>query len=243
MKNENKKSNPNTTPRNTRKPAKATATPTLQPPANMSEIITADNVQAIGERIATKLLNTIFGASGNDMIKRLFNGLIVDRKTRLNDYKQPLSDGYDIAQAATAFLCAYIGKPIDAPANDGTTDKNGNPATILRACFRKCRAYIYGQAQKHYKNIYIDNPETGEILQVPDFWDIPTYNDFTAVNNAINAMNLTARQKSILAYRMRGKSIHAIAKILCVHKSTIQEHLQAIGKKFNAYTTANTPQN
>ena len=205
-------------------------------------IITAFTVQAMGERIAGKLLKTIYSASGDTMIKRLFDGLIIDKNVRLKDYLQNLSDGYDIAQTATTFLCGYMGKTLFDAANDGTTDKDGNPATILRACFRKCRAYIYAQAQRQYKNIYIDNPETGELSQVPEFWDTPTYNDFTAVNAAINGMNLTARQMKILAYRLRGKSIHQIAKILSVHKSTIQEHLQAIGKKYKTYA-ATTEQN
>lgn len=45
-------------------------------------IITAFTVQTMGERIAGKLLKTIYSASGDTMIKRLFDGLIIDKNVR-----------------------------------------------------------------------------------------------------------------------------------------------------------------
>ena len=122
-------------------------------------IITADNVTAYGERIAVRALKTCItsgkgytaesakkarengkniNASGNfNFIYGLYTGLIADITARKNDTARPLSDGYDIAQTATAFLCDYIGKNINDPADTDEKNKDGTPASILRALLFK----------------------------------------------------------------------------------------------------------
>ena len=124
-------------------------------------IITADNVTAYGERIAVRALKTCItsgkgytaesakkarengkniNASGNfNFIYGLYTGLIADITARKNDTARPLSDGYDIAQTATAFLCDYIGKNINDPAD--TDEKNKDTCGARRArgsCYSVC---------------------------------------------------------------------------------------------------------
>lgn len=231
--------------RHEQKPTKATAKKlataekrlaTLEKLIDDTGIITARNVQTIGERIAIKALKTIYQRSGENTIKTLYNGLCADINARKQNYLQPLSDGYDIAQTATAFLCAYIGKTLQTNADNGETNKDGNPVDVLRACFRAVNRYIMGHRQREYKSIYIDNPDTGELLQVPFEWDTPTYNDFLTVDNTINALNLTVRQKQILSYRLRGKSLHEIARILCVSRTAIQKTIGQIRTKYEHFT-------
>ena len=114
--------------------------------ANPAEIITADNVQTMGERIAVRALKTCYQKGGQPFIYALYCGLVADI-TENKKAGLPLSDGYDIAQTASAFLCEYIGKTLQDTTTDGQTDKDGQPVTILRACFRAVNRYIMGESQ------------------------------------------------------------------------------------------------
>lgn len=228
-------------------------------------IITADNVTAYGERIAVRALKTCItsgkgytaesakkarengkniNASGNfNFIHGLYTGLIADITARKNDTARPLSDGYDIAQTATAFLCDYIGKNINDPADTDEKNKDGTPASILRACFRAVNRYIMGERQREYKRAYVDEQdENGNTLfyEIPDLWDTPTATDFKRVKQVIDALNLTAKQAQILGYRLRGLSVHQIAEKLKIHRKTLQEHIKATRAKYTKYTKAQT---
>ncbi len=202
--------------------APAVVTDTTSP----AEIITADNVQTMGGRIAATAL------------KAYSEPEIVTVKTGA-----PLSDGYDIAQTACAFLCAYMGKTLQDVTTDGQTDKDGNPVTILRACFRAVNRYIMGERQHEYKRLYVDEiDEKGNALyyEIPEFWDIPTATDYKTVTAKIKALNLTARQAQILRYRLRGFSVHQIADKMSIHRKTLQEHIKAIQRKYTAHKQAQT---
>ena len=89
-------------------------------------IITAENVQTIGERIAIRALKTCYQKGGQPFIYSLYCGLVADI-TENKKTGAPLSDGYDIAQTACAYLCEYIGKGLHDKTADGQTDKDGNP--------------------------------------------------------------------------------------------------------------------
>lgn len=209
--------------------------------ANPAEIITADNVQTMGERIAIRALKTCYQKGGQPFIYSLYCGLVADI-TENKKTGAPLSDGYDIAQTASAFLCEHIGKTLQDTTTDGQTDKDGKPITILRACFRAVNRYIMGERQHDYKRVYVDeiDTKTGETLyyEIPDGYDLPTVNDYKQVTATIKALNLTARQAQILRYRLRGFSVHQIADKMSIHRKTLQEHLQAIQRKYTTYKQA-----
>lgn len=210
--------------------------------ANPAEIITADNVQTMGERIAVRALKTCYQKGGQPFIYALYCGLVADI-TENKKSGLPLSDGYDIAQTASAFLCEYIGKTLQDTTTDGQTDKDGQPVTILRACFRAVNRYIIGERQHDYKRVYVDDvDENGATLyyEIPAGWDTPTATDYKGVTDTIKALNLTSRQAQILRYRLSGKSIHQIADILKIHRKTLQEHMQALQRKYTAYKQAQT---
>lgn len=210
--------------------------------ANPAEIITADNVQTMGERIAVRALKTCYQKGGQPFIYALYCGLVADI-TENKKAGLPLSDGYDIAQTASAFLCEYIGKTLQDTTTDGQTDKDGQPVTILRACFRAVNRYIMGERQHDYKRVYVDDvDENGATLyyEIPAEWDTPTATDYKHITAVIKALNLTSRQAQILRYRLSGKSIHQIADILKIHRKTLQEHMQALQRKYTAYKQAQT---
>lgn len=205
--------------------------------ASPAEIITADNVQTMGERIAVRALKTCYQKGGQPFIYALYCGLVADI-TENKKTGAPLSDGYDIAQTASAYLCEYIGKTLQDKTTDGQTDKDGQPVTILRACFRAVNRYIMGERQHDYKRVYVDEiDENGATLyyEIPAEWDTPTATDYKHITAVIKALNLTSRQAQILRYRLSGKSIHQIADILKIHRKTLQEHMQALQRKYTAY--------
>ena len=221
----------------TTKARKQTKPAPIADTASPAEIITADNVQTMGERIAVRALKTCYQKGGQPFIYALYCGLVADI-TENKKTGAPLSDGYDIAQTASAYLCEYIGKTLQDKTTDGQTDKDGQPVTILRACFRAVNRYIMGERQHDYKRVYVDEiDENGATLyyEIPAEWDTPTATDYKHITAVIKALNLTSRQAQILRYRLRGKSIHQIADILKIHRKTLQEHVQALQRKYTAY--------
>lgn len=219
MKNTTKKENKKQTTANANTQAKTTE----------NTVITAENVKTIGERIAIKALKTVYAKSGHDFILRLYNGLIAD----INDKTQKtLSDGYDVASVAQLYLLAYMGKSL----NDTTDekDKDGNPATVLRCCFRAVNRYIMSERQKVYKCVYVDDyNENGERLyyEIPQEWDIDGATDYKTITAIITALKLSVNEKRFLTYRLRGKSLNDIAHIMSVKRDTLNSYAKRIKDK------------
>lgn len=209
----------------------ATQTQTAVNTANANEPITWTNLQTISERIGLRALKTVYAKSGDDMIRRLYNGLVIDILSNENNVNENLSDGYDVASTAKMFLCEYIGKTLDATADNGEKDKDGNPVSILRACFRAVNRYIMGERQRVFKSIYIDDIENEQLLIVPFQWDIDNITDYNAVNDIIKSLNLSEREKQALNVRMRGKSLDDTAKLLGVARGSINKYMQRIRAK------------
>lgn len=213
---------------------KKTAVNTATQPTATAEIITADNVQTMGERIAVRALKTCYQKGGQPFIYTLYCGLIADI-TENKKTGAPLSDGYDIAQTASAFLCDYIGKTLQDTTTDGQTDKDGQPVSILRACFRAVNRYIMGERQREYKRAYVDeiDEKTGATLyyEIPEFWDIPTATDYKTVTAKIAEMKLSMNEKRVLTYRLRGVSLEGIARIIGADKRNVTTYLQRIRTK------------
>ena len=199
-------------------------------------IITAENVQTIGERIAIRALKTCYQKGGQPFIYSLYCGIVADI-TENKKTGAPLSDGYDIAQTASAYLCEYIGKTLQDKTTDGQTDKDGQPVTILRACFRAVNRYIMGERQHDYKRVYVDEiDENGATLyyEIPAEWDTPTATDYKHITAVIKALNLTSRQAQILRYRLRGLSVNATAQKMGVTRQAVQNLLRKVQAKAKA---------
>ena len=212
-----------------------TTTPATLAPVqvNNAEIITADNVQTMGERIAVRALKTCYQKGGQPFIYTLYCGLIADI-TENKKTGAPLSDGYDIAQTACAYLCEYIGKGLHDKTTDGQTDKDGQPVSILRACFRAVNRYIMGEQQREYKRAYIDDlDENGNALiyEIPAFWDMPTATDYKTVTAKIAEMGLSMNEKKFLTYRLRGYSLEKIAPIMGVKRDTLNVYRKRLKDK------------
>ena len=215
---------------------KKTAVNTATQPTPTAEIITAENVQSLGERIAVRALKTCYQKGGQPFIYTLYCGLIADI-TENKKTGAPLSDGYDIAQTACAYLCEYIGKGLHDKTTDGQTDKDGQPVSILRACFRAVNRYIMGERQHDFNRVYVDDiDENGATLyyEIPAEWDIPTATDYKRVADLIGQLDLPQRQKQVLRYRLRGLSVNATAQKMGVTKQAAQNLLRKVQAKAKA---------
>ena len=95
----------------------------------LSEIISFENVQQMGEMIALKTLRGRY-AYARQTLEWLYVGFVKDLN-RSNDSHHVFSDAYDLAQTAICFLCEFVGKSL----NDVYMIKNGQEITIKKATY------------------------------------------------------------------------------------------------------------
>ena len=107
-------------------------------------VISAENIQKMGEVIALTCIKTVMSRSGKDL-RCLYNGLLHDMNRSQDDYS-PFSNAYDIAQETMLFLCQHIGKRL----NDVYITKTGRKITIKQACFSVADRYL---AKKDRKSV------------------------------------------------------------------------------------------
>ena len=93
-------------------------------------VISAENIQKIGEVIALTCIKTVIVRSGRDL-HYLYKGLLRDMN-RAKDDLSPFSNAYDIAQEAMLFLCQHMGEKL----GDICITKYGKTTTIRGVCFR-----------------------------------------------------------------------------------------------------------
>jgi hypothetical protein len=96
---------------------------------DLDTVITAENVQYLGENMALCTLKHKRIYRGINF-EKLYYDLVRDIHCK-NNIDRHISDGYDFAQTAICFLCEYIGLPL------GTviTDRLNHRVTIRHACY------------------------------------------------------------------------------------------------------------
>lgn len=123
-------------------------------------VISAENVQKMGEVIALTCIKTVIIRSGKDL-HYLYKGLLRDMNRTKDDYS-PFSNAYDIAQEAMLFLCQHIGEKL----GDDYTTKYGKVVTIKSACYRCADNYLQKQYTRHFANtLSLDERITAESEQ------------------------------------------------------------------------------
>lgn len=186
-------------------------------------VIAADNIKKIGELIALLTIRTVMCRSGKDLY-RLYDGLIQDCN-KSNDSLDEYSDGYDIAQTATLFLCEHIGKKL----GDNYTTARGSVIPIKQACFRFVDRYLNKQYTRHLMHTTaIDEAATASTIT---FIDDESNRD-TAVDTIIESMHLTPAEYETLSAYMSGLSNIEIAKLLNVNRTTIWRRKNSFCKKY-----------
>lgn len=198
----------------------------------LSQIITCENIQKLGEQTAQKALKTIHRKSQDKYIYNLIKELASDLKNATHDIDYTFSNAFDLVQIATCFYCEYMGQPLNATANNGELDKNKQPIDIYRACLRNLNRYIMANKSKVYKTLYLqDIDENGEYLEIPQKWDMPTITDFKKVKTAIDNLKLSATEYKVLSARLRGYGYKVIAKKLSISHDNVKTYCKRIQAK------------
>ena len=193
-------------------------------------VISAENVQRMGEVIALCCIKTVIARSGKDLHK-LYADLLHDINREKGDYS-PFSNAYDLAQEAMLFLCQHMGKRLD----DVYVTKTGRKITIKQACFRYTDRYLDKQYTRHMANTVSINEKIATTLET-----IPAdeqKNDYTAFDGLISQMHLTAVEHETLSILMAGFTMLQIGRILNVNRSTIWRRQNSIRKKYLQATNA-----
>lgn len=187
-------------------------------------VISAKNIQKMGEVIALTCIKTVIVRSGKDL-HYLYKGLLRDMNRSKEDYS-PFSNAYDIAQEAMLFLCQHIGKKL----GDDYTTKYGKVVTIKSACYRCADNYLQKQYTRHLSNtISLDERITAEPETIHDN---EQKNDYTVVDGLISKMKLTAAEYDTLCAYMAGLTYLEVTRLLNVNRTTLWRRQNSIRKKY-----------
>ncbi len=193
-------------------------------------VISAENIQKIGEVIALTCIKTVIVRSGKDL-HYLYRGLLRDMNRSKDDYS-PFSNAYDIAQEAMLFLCQHIGEKL----GDNYITKYGKTTTIRSACFRCADNYLEKQYTRHIMNtIRLDERITSESEAT---LDDEQKNDYTVVDGLIAKMKLTAVEYDTLCAYMAGLTYLEVTRLLNVNRTTIWRRKMSLQRKYFLATNA-----
>lgn len=190
----------------------------------LSETISLENVQKMGELITLKCLRG-FSTYSQKILQNLYLNFIQD----LNGYSNPshnLSDAYDLAQTAICFLCGFIGKKL----TDVYTVKDGKSITIKQATYTLVCRQVGRMRTQHRRSCDIDGyTETFTV-------EIDTYQeqDYTEVDRKITLLNLSASDRIVLDCYMAGMGGTEIADFLDFNRTTVWRKRNKIQAKYKA---------
>lgn len=193
-------------------------------------VISAENVQKMGEVIALNCIKTVIIRSGKDL-HYLYKGLLRDMNRSKDDYS-PFSNAYDIAQEAMLFLCQHMGKRLD----DICVTKTGRKITIKQACFSVADRYL----AKNFISPMLNTTSLNEqIMTEPEtILDDEQKNDYTAFDFLISKMHLTAVEYETLSILMAGFTMLQIGQILNVNRTTIWRRRMSLQRKYALATNS-----
>ena len=190
----------------------------------LSETISFDNVQQIGELITLKALRG-FLAFSRQSFEKLYIAYVKELN-RLNYPVHTFSDAYDLAQTAICFLCDFIGKEL----TDVYTIKNGKVITIKQATYALVCRHV-NRMRRHTQRS-CDIELQSETLSV----DIDHYQekDYTKVDNTILKLGLTTIEQETLDCYMGGMSCKEIAEFLDIDRVAVWRRRQRLQVKYKA---------
>lgn len=192
-------------------------------------VISAENIQRMGEVIALTCIKTVIIRSGKDL-HYLYKGLLRDMN-RSKDDLSPFSNAYDIAQEAMLFLCQHIGEKL----GDNCITKYGKTTTIRSACYRCANNYLQKQYTRHIiSTVSLDERITSE----SETTDEEQKNDYTAVDGLISKMKLTAAEYETLCAYMAGLTYLEVTRLLNVNRTTIWRRKMSLQRKYALATNS-----
>ena len=189
----------------------------------LSEIISFDNVQKMGEMLTLKTLRTR-STYPRYNLEWLYLSFIRDLNHR-NEPHHVFSDAYDLVQVAVCFLCSFVGKSLD----DIYTVNKGEDISIKKAVY----TLIGKQIDKicRYTN-HTCNLDEASLISV----EIDAYNeqDFSAVDNTISRLGLTTVEQETLDCFMADMGSIDIERLFGINHTTVWRRRLRIQAKYNA---------
>ena len=177
----------------------------------LSETISFENIQLMGEMITLKTLRTRY-AYARKALDWLYVGLVKDLN-RGNDSEHVFSDAYDLVQNAICFLFDFIGKSL----NDVYTVKNGKVITIKYATYSLVGRLI-DRMLRHFDRSQDINDYTEELSVEIDHYE---EKDYTNVDNTIERLGLKPRDKVVLDCYIACMTCNEIAEFLDISRITV----------------------
>ena len=190
-------------------------------------VITEENVQAIGERVALGSVRFLMRYSSS-MLNRLYWELCEDVFRPHTIYRN-ISDAYDIAQEAICHLCNYIGRSFGDVIG---FDKNGDPVTIRHDCFRITIRYVAHYRTWMHRTFYLHDQIVADMTT--DIETLTQHND-DIVNDYVGRMKLKSTEEEILHCYMAGIGTTKIADLLGIQNSTVWRRRHRIQLKYCKY--------
>ena len=190
----------------------------------LSEIISFENVQQMGEMIVLKTLRGRY-AYARQTLEWLYVGFVKDLN-RSNDSHYVFSDAYDLAQTAICFLCEFVGKSL----NDVYMIKNGQEITIKRATYLLVGRTI-DRMRRHMSRSRDINDYTEELSVEIDHYE---EKDYMEVDNKIELLNLKPRDRAVLDCYMAGMTCNEIAEFLDIDRITVWRRRTRAQVKYKA---------
>ena len=190
----------------------------------LSEIISLDNVQKMGELITLKCLRGRY-AYARRALEPLYVGLVNDLN-RSNHSTHVFSDAYDLVQNAICFLFDFIGKSL----NDTFIIKNGKIITIKQATYNLVSCQIGRIYKQMIRSCDIDNYTEALSVEIDHYEE----KDYTEVDNKIELLNLKPRDRVVLDCYMAGMTCHEIAEFLDIDRVTVWRRRMRAQVKYKA---------
>ena len=190
----------------------------------LSETISFENVQQIGELITLKCLRG-YCAYSRQNFEKLYTGYVRDLN-RLNNPDHIFSDAYDFAQNAICFLCEFIGKEL----TDIYTIKNGKIITIKQATYTLVSRYVDRMRRNNRRACDIDNYVESLSVEIDNYEE----KDYTEVDNKIELLNLKPRDRAVLDCYFAGMTCNEIAEFLDIDRVTVWRRRQRAQVKYKS---------
>ena len=189
----------------------------------LSENISLDNIQKMGELITLKCLRGHYSYAQRSL-EKLYIGLINDLNCSHHS-THIFSDAYDLVQNAICFLFDFIGKSLD----DTFTMKNGKIITIKRAAYNLVSCQIGKMHKQMLRSCDLDSPMVENLsVEIEAFAE----KDYTKMDDTIELLNLKARDRVVLDCYMAGMTCHEIAEFLDINRITVWRRRQRVQVKY-----------
>ena len=189
----------------------------------LSETISFDNVQKIGELITLK---TLRGSCSYSKYASVLYRNYVNDLNRKNQANYVLSDAYDLAQIAICFLYQFIGKQLD----DIYQVKNGKIITIRKATYLLVSRHIQRNYKLSIRSYDIDLYAETLSMEIEDYQE----KDYSNVDATIEHMNLKSGDRLVLDCYMGSMSCKEIAEFLDIDRVTVWRRRQRVQVKYKS---------